>query len=117
MWLHILLKVIPMTLKFYDSPFHVTHNEDVANKMAMKIDLSIMLTSLINEKNWTQSEAATVLGVKQSRVSELMNNKIEKFTIDAMFDMLDKLGFKVKLAMQTADEASISIAQAATSTS
>ncbi|NQZ12884.1 MAG: XRE family transcriptional regulator [Algicola sp.] len=106
-----------MALKFYDSPFHVTHDEDVANKMAMKMDLSIMLSNLINENKWTQSEAATVLGVKQSRVSELMNNKIEKFTIDAMFDMLDKLGFRVKLAMKTADEAQISIVQPVTSTS
>lgn len=109
--------VLLMALKFYDSPFHVTHDEDVANKMAMKMDLSIMLSNLINENKWTQSEAATVLGVKQSRVSELMNNKIEKFTIDAMFDMLDKLGFRVKLAMKTADEAQISIVQPVTSTS
>ncbi len=32
-----------MILKFYDSPFHVNHNNDVANEMAKKIDLSIML--------------------------------------------------------------------------
>lgn len=32
-----------MALKFYDSPFHVNHNNDVANEMAKKIDLSIIL--------------------------------------------------------------------------
>ncbi|MFT4926491.1 MAG: putative XRE-type DNA-binding protein [Phenylobacterium sp.] len=100
-----------MGLKFYDSPFHVTHDDEVANKMAMKMDLSIMLSNLIATKQWTQSEAAVVLGVKQSRVSELMNHKIDKFTIDAMFDMLDKLGFKVKFSMQATDEAQISIVQ------
>lgn len=84
-----------MALKFYDSPFHVTHSEEVANKMAMKMDLSIMLTDLINAKNWTQTEAAENLGVTQSRISDLMNSKIEKFTIDAMLDMLDKFGFKM----------------------
>jgi predicted XRE-type DNA-binding protein len=68
-----------------------------------------MLTKLIKEKKWTQSEAATVLDVKQSRVSELMNSKIDKFTIDAMFDMLDKLGFKVRLSMESADTAQITI--------
>lgn len=90
-----------MALKFYDSPFHVTHNEEVANKMAMKMDLSIMLTDLINAKNWTQTEAAENLGVTQSRVSDLMNSKIEKFTIDAMLDMLDKFGFKMSWSMPT----------------
>ncbi|MCR9190470.1 MAG: helix-turn-helix domain-containing protein [Alteromonadaceae bacterium] len=98
-----------MALKFYESPFHVTHSEDVASKMAMKMDLSIMLTSLIKEKGWSQVEAAEKLDVTQSRVSDLMNSKIEKFTVDAMFDMLDALGFKAKMTMPSTHEASICI--------
>lgn len=98
-----------MALKFYDSPFHVTHSEDVASKMAMKMDLSIMLTSLIKEKGWSQREAANKLDVTQSRVSDLMNSKIERFTVDAMFDMLDLLGFHAKMTMPSTHEASICI--------
>jgi len=101
-----------MALKFYDSPFHVTHEDEVASKMAMKMDLSIMLTSLIKEQGWTQKEAAEKLGIQQSRVSELKNAKIEKFTIDAMFDMLDVLGFRAQLSMPSLHEASISITKA-----
>lgn len=100
-----------MALKFYDSPFHVTHNDEKASKMAMKVDLSIMLTGLIQEKGWTQQEAAEKLGVQQSRVSELKNAKIEKFTIDAMFDMLDSLGFRVHMSMPSLDKASIAISK------
>ncbi|MEB0949534.1 MULTISPECIES: hypothetical protein [Enterobacterales] len=40
-----------MTLKFYDSPFHVNHNNDVANEMVKKIDLSIMLKDTEHEEN------------------------------------------------------------------
>jgi predicted XRE-type DNA-binding protein len=98
-----------MTLKFYDSPFHVTHEEKVASKMAMKMDLSIMISNLIDSKKWTQSYAAEMLGVKQSRISDLVNGKIEKFTLDAMFDMLDKLGFRSKWTMPSLSEASIVI--------
>ncbi len=98
-----------MALKFYDSPFHVTYNEETANKMAMKMDLSIMLTGLIESQKWTQAEAAEKLGVKQSRISDLMNSKIEKFTIDAMFDMLDKLGFKISWSMPSQQLASFEI--------
>ena len=98
-----------MALKFYDSPFHVTHDEETANKMAMKMDLSIMLTSLIEKNKWTQTEAAERLGVKQSRISDLMNSKIEKFTIDAMFDMLDKLGFKISWSMASQQKATVVI--------
>lgn len=100
-----------MALKFYDSPFHVTYDDEVASKMAMKMDLSIMLTGLIKEQGWTQKEAADKLKIQQSRVSDLKNAKIEKFTIDAMFDMLDVLGFKAQMSMPTLHEASIAISK------
>jgi len=102
-----------MVLKFYDSPFHVTHDEETANKMLMKMDLSIMLSKLIEDKKWTQAEAAEKLGVQQSRISDLINSKIEKFTIDAMFDMLDKLGFKMSWSMSSQQKATIVIKKAA----
>ncbi len=98
-----------MPVKFYDSPFHVTHAKDVANKMAMKMDLSIMLSKLIKDKGWTQAEAADVLGIKQSRVSDLKNAKIEKFTIDSMMDMLEALGFQINFTMPSLEQASIVI--------
>lgn len=100
-----------MALKFYDSPFHVTHDDETASKMAMKMDLSIMLSNLMRERGWTQKEAAARLGVQQSRISDLKNAKIEKFTIDAMFDMLDILGFRAELSMPSLHEASISISR------
>ena len=100
-----------MAIKYYDSPFHVTHDDEQASKMAMKVDLSIMLTNLIKARGWTQTEAAEKLSVQQSRVSELANAKIEKFTIDAMFDMLDVLGFRVRMSMSSLEEASIAISK------
>jgi predicted XRE-type DNA-binding protein len=98
-----------MSLKFYDSPFHVTHDEEVANKMTMKMDLSIMLSNLIKENGWTQTQAADVFGISQSRVSDLKNAKIQKFTIDTMMDMLEKLGYKIHFTMPSLEQASISI--------
>lgn len=104
-----------MTLKFYDSSFHVTHDNEVASKMAMKMDLSIMLSNLIKVQGWTQVEAAAKLNIKQSRVSDLKNTKAEKFTIDTMFDMfdmLDVLGFKTQMSMPSLHDASIAISKA-----
>jgi len=101
-----------MSLKFYDSPFHVTHDQEVASKMALKMDLSILVTDVIEQNGWTQKQAAEHLNVTQSRISDLKNNKIEKFTIDTMFDMLDKIGFKARLNKPNQDEANILIAKA-----
>ncbi|TPV52895.1 XRE family transcriptional regulator [Aestuariibacter sp. GS-14] len=100
-----------MTIKYYDSPFHVARDEKLANKVAMKIDLSIMLSKLIKDRGWTQAQAAEVLNVNQSRISDLKNAKIEKFTIDSMIDMLESLGFKINFNMRSLEQASISIAK------
>jgi predicted XRE-type DNA-binding protein len=98
-----------MILKHYDSPFHVTHSDKVASKMAMKMDLSIMLSKLIKEKGWTQAEAAKALDIKQPRVSDLVNAKIEMFTVDAMFDMLDKMGYRTRCSLSSLEQAIIEI--------
>lgn len=78
------------------------------------MDLSIMLSRLIESKQWTQEQAAEQLGVKQSRISDLVNAKIEKFTIDALFDMLDKLGFQVCWSMPSLQKATVVIKTKAT---
>jgi predicted XRE-type DNA-binding protein len=88
-----------MAIQFFDSPFHVTHDEEVASKMALKMELSIFITDCIKKMGLKQNEAAARLNVTQSRVSELTTGKIEKFTIDAMMDMLDKLGFRTTFTL------------------
>ncbi len=92
-----------MALQFHDSPFHVTHDEEAASKMALKMDLSIFITNCIKKLGLKQSEAAVRLGLTQSRVSELANGKIDKFTIDAMIDMLDRLGFRANFTISASD--------------
>jgi Uncharacterized conserved small protein len=92
-----------MALQFFDSPFHVTHDEEVASKMALKMELSIFITDCIKKLGLKQSEAAVRLNVTQSRVSELTTGKIEKFTIDAMMDMLDRLGFRTTFTLPSND--------------
>ncbi|VVP30694.1 hypothetical protein PS862_04350 [Pseudomonas fluorescens] len=92
-----------MTIQFFDSPFHVTHDEEVASKKALKIELSIFITDCIKKLGLKQNEAAARLNVTQSRISELTTGKIEKFTIDAMMDMLDKLGFRTTFTLASSD--------------
>lgn len=96
-----------MALQFHESPFHVTHDEQTASKMALKMDLSIFITDCIKKRGLKQHEAAARLNVTQSRVSELANGKIEKFTLDAMMHMLDKLGFRTCLTLPTNDAGSL----------
>ena len=57
----------------------------------------------------SQAEAAKVLEIKQPRVSDLVNAKIEMFTIDAMFDMLDKMGYRTRCSLSSLEQATIDI--------
>ncbi|WP_085664156.1 MULTISPECIES: helix-turn-helix domain-containing protein [Pseudomonas] len=95
-----------MALQFHESPFHATHDADTASKMALKMDLSIFITDCIKKMGLKQHDAAVRLNVTQSRISELANGKIEKFTLDAMMDMLDKLGFRTSLTLPSNDAGS-----------
>jgi predicted XRE-type DNA-binding protein len=86
-----------MALKFYDSPFHATESPEVATKLVFRADLAIKIRGIIDNRGWTQTEAARVLGVSQPRISALVNGRIEGFTLDAMLDMSDTLKITTKM--------------------
>ena len=98
-----------MALEFYDSPFHAVEAPEQATKSVLKADLTIMIRDIIENQGWTQAEAAIRLGVKQPRVSDVKNGKIDKFTLDALFSMLDSLGFRAKFNYGSLEESTINI--------
>ena len=98
-----------MAIKFYESPFCAIAEPEVASKSVLKADLTIMIRDIIENKGWTQKEAAERLAVTQPRVSDIVNGKIDKFTLDMLFSMLDKLGFKTEFTFSNLESASINI--------
>jgi len=65
--------------------------EEAANLTARGL-LMIAIEQRIREEGWTQTEAAARLRVTQPRVSDLMNGKINKFSLDALVNMLTPVG-------------------------
>lgn len=98
-----------MALKFHESPFHATETSEAASTSVLKADLTIMIRDIIEQEGWKQKEAAEKLGVSQPRISDIVNGKIDKFTLDVLFSMLDKLGFRSEFTFGNTDEASIKI--------
>ena len=98
-----------MSIKFYESPFHAIAEPEVASKAVLKADLAIMIRDIIEDKGWTQKEVAERLAVTQPRVSDIVNGKIDKFTLDMLFSMLDKLGFRTEFTFSSLESASIKI--------
>jgi predicted XRE-type DNA-binding protein len=68
--------------------------EEAANLSARSL-LMIAIGQQIKRNGWTQAEAARVLGVQQPRVSDLVNGKISKFSLDALVNMLPAVGLTV----------------------
>jgi predicted XRE-type DNA-binding protein len=58
------------------------------------------LAGWIEAKKLKQAEAAEILGVTRPRVSDVINKKAIKFTIDALVDMLARAGKHVQLSVQ-----------------
>lgn len=66
-------------------------------KADLKIQLMAEITSIIKDRQLKQEEAARLFNVSRPRVSDVMTGKASKFTIDALVDMLQKLGRSVTL--------------------
>lgn len=58
--------------------------------------LMIRLEKEIKKLNLSQAEVARRLGVKPPRISELMNGKIDKFSLDLLVIYLARLGKTVE---------------------
>lgn len=68
-----------------------------AMKLKIKADLMIQLTQWIKKSNLKQADAAKLLKISRPRVSNVMHGKVEKFTIDALVDMLELTGHRVQI--------------------
>ncbi len=72
----------------------------ISEKLTIKDSLMAELTEWIKASNLKQAEAAEILGVTRPRVSDVINKKAVKFTIDALVDMLARTGKHVHLSIQ-----------------
>jgi predicted XRE-type DNA-binding protein len=66
--------------------------------LAMRAELMARVRESIIEQGWTQIEAAEHLGIGQSRVSDLVRGKRDKFSLDMLVTLATRAGRKVELA-------------------
>lgn len=67
--------------------------------LAMRAELMALLRNTIKQRGWTQQEAAEKLGIGQSRVSDLMRGKWEKFSLDMLITLTTRTGQHVELVV------------------
>jgi predicted XRE-type DNA-binding protein len=69
-----------------------------ATILAMRSQLMGELRIKIRDEAWTQIDAA-VLGISQSRVSDLIRGKWDKFSLDMLITLATRAGKKVELKL------------------
>jgi predicted XRE-type DNA-binding protein len=70
---------------------------DEAAILQMRADLMADLRKFIKTKNLTQARSAEILGVSQSRVSDLIRGKWERFSLEMLIILAIRAGMRVTL--------------------
>ena len=93
-----------MTLKIHRSAGNVFRDlgfpPKEAENLMIRSTLMIQLSRIIRDRRLTQARAATLFGVSQPRVSDLVRGKIERFSIDMLVTMLSRAGVNVSLVVK-----------------
>ena len=86
-----------MTRKFKNVFDAIAESPEEALNMKLRAGLIREIRAKVSDTNWTQTETARQLGITQPRVSDLLNGKMSKFSLDTLVNMLARLGSDVKL--------------------
>jgi len=70
-----------------------------AENLLLRSELMTALMRIIARRRLTQTQAAKLFAVTQPRISDLNRDKIDRFTLDALVNMLAHAGVKVRLVI------------------
>lgn len=74
--------------------------DEEAAHLRIRSALMAALRDVIRARGLTQARAATLLGVTQPRVSDLVRGRIDRFSIDGLVEMLARAGLRVELRVE-----------------
>ena len=88
-----------LSMKTLNSPTTVfsllSFDAEQSENLRLRAELMIEIEAVLKERNLTQVAVAKLFGVSQPRVSNLLQGRIDKFTVDTLVNWLSKLGRRV----------------------
>ena len=63
----------------------------------LKAQLAMKIKALIEQRGGTQAQVACLIGLDQPKVSKLMRGRLSEFSIERLFEILNRLGHKVEV--------------------
>ena len=79
--------------------FQAKSKQQINDTQVLKEQLMGELSKWISDNHLKQTQAAEILMVSRPRVSDVVNMKVNKFTIDTLVNMLSRVGKPVRLAI------------------
>ena len=73
-----------------------------AENLKLRAELMMRIEDFYRKSKMTQGAVARALGVGQPRLNDLLRGKIDKFSLDALVNMLGHAGMRVELRVKKA---------------
>ena len=83
--------------KRYESAFDALFEPEEAANLKARATLMHQIVKIVEKGGLTQAQAAKKSGITQPRLNALLNGHIEKFSLDALFDIATALGRRVTI--------------------
>ena len=80
----------------------LSDSPEEATTMKIRSDVMIAITDTVQGWDTTQARAASRLGVTQPRLNDLLQGRINKFSLDALLTLAARAGLKVKINIRRA---------------
>lgn len=94
-----------MAIEYYDSVWDaIEDTPEEALNMRLRSDLMAKIASRVREWDVTQKEAAHRLGITQPRLNDLLNGRINKFSLDALVNLTGPAHFRLELEIEDEKE-------------
>lgn len=77
----------------------IEDTREAAANMRVRSELMMMVQEYVKDSGATQAEAAETLGVTRPRLNDLMRGRIQKFTVDALVNMLARVDRVVEVTV------------------
>ena len=86
-----------MAQKFENVFDALADSPEEAQNLKLRAGMMREIRARVVTRGWTQVETARHLGISQPRVSDLLNGKLSRFSLDALVNMLAALGGDIEL--------------------
>ena len=63
----------------------------------LKFDLHLIITKEISKWGKPQGESAQIIGIGRPRLNDLTRGRLNKFSLDTLVDIAEKIGFTVQM--------------------